>query len=1173
MTYPDFAARWRNSGGAERANYGLFLQDLCDLLQVPKPDPTTDTASQDQYVLERAVQFQDGPKKSTGRIDLYKRGCFILETKQGTDSPDAQQKAEKSDRAELGLTAEKRRKGHALRGSVKWEQMMQAARQQALGYVRALPPDEPRPLFVLVVDVGYCIDVYSNFAQVGDAFVPFPDQGSFRLPLAALADEATRTLLRQVWQAPRELDPSRRAARVTRELAGYLAGVSAQLERAGHPAEVVAQFLMRCLFTMFSEDVGLIPKASFTGMLRTYAAPELREFLPDALRGLWATMDTGGFSPDLKARLRRFNGKLFHDATALPLTADQTALLLKAAEADWTAVEPAIFGTLLERALDPKERHSLGAHYTPRRYVERLVLPTVLEPLRREWTAAQAASARRLDENQPKEARQELVRFLTRLTSLRILDPACGSGNFLYVTLEHLKRLEGEVLAAINSFGQTGLLDLGGGTTVSPRQLLGLELNPRAAAIADVVLRIGYLQWHLRTHGITQLAEPLLDEYQNIRQQDAALRHDAPTPRLDAHGQPVTRWDGTTRPHPATGQPVPDETARTPVLDYPNPRPAEWPEADFIVGNPPFIGDKAMRTALGDGYVEALRKAYKGQVPESADFVMYWWYNAARAVQSGKSERLGFITTNSITQNFNRRVMQQFLDATESKSQLSLAMAIPDHPWVESGSGAAVRIAMTVAEPGDSTGQLLEVATETPDGEGSAVEFTIHEGRINADLSVGANLDEARPIESNAGLANVGVGLYGGGFLVTHEEATALGLGRYEGLDKHIRPYISGRDLSQKSRDLFVIDLFGLSPDEVLNRFPEVYQRIVERVKPERDQNNRASYRTKWWIFGEPRANFRPALEGLKTYIGTTYTSRHRIFSILDGNTIADNTIVAFALDDAYYLGVMSSRFHTVWAFATGSWLGVGNDSRYNATRCFQPFPFPAATPAQQARIRELAEQLDAHRKRQQAQHPGLTLTDLYNVVEKLRASQPLTPKDLTVNQQGLASVVLSLHQQLDAAVAEAYAWPPALPDAEILTRLVRLNHERAREEQAGQVRYLRPAYQAPETVQTTIALPDAESPKDGGKRPSFLQGGVAEGRGSQSLNKSLNEAPQAWPTELAPQMQALRDAVAQAGQPVTAAQVAARFKRLKADKVEPLLATLAALSLLRQTLEGTYVA
>ncbi|GAA4383219.1 class I SAM-dependent DNA methyltransferase [Hymenobacter koreensis] len=1106
-------------------------------------------------MLERAVTFNDGPKKSTGRIDLYKRGCFILETKQGTDSPDSQQKAEKADRAELGLAAEKRRKGHALRGSVKWEQMMQAARQQALGYVRALPPDEPRPLFVLVVDVGYCIDVYSNFAGVGDSFVPFPDQARFRLPLSALADEGTRTLLRGIWLEPRELDPSRRAARVTRELAGYLAGVSAQLERAGHAPEVVAQFLMRCLFTMFSEDVGLIPKTSFTGMLRTYSTPEMREFLPDALSGLWHTMDTGGFSPDLKARLRRFNGKLFHDATALPLTPDQMALLLKAAEADWTEVEPAIFGTLLERALDPKVRHSLGAHYTPRRYVERLVLPTVLEPLRREWTAAQAASARRLDEGQPREARQELVRFLTRLTSLRILDPACGSGNFLYVTLEHLKRLEGEVLAAINAFGQTGLLDLGGGTTVSPRQLLGLELNPRAAAIADVVLRIGYLQWHLRTHGITQLSEPLLDEYQNIRQQDAALRHDAPTPRLDAHGQPVTRWNGTTRPHPATGQPVPDETARTPVLDYPNPQPAEWPEADFIVGNPPFVGDKRMKELLGVGYVDALRKAYRGRVPESADFVMYWWDNAAELVRLGKTEQFGFITTNSISMTFNRRVVQRHIE--DEKAPLSIVYAIPDHPWVDSVDGAAVRVAMTTAQAGSTTGLLARVTKETPAKDDALdVEVTSFSGEINADLTIGADVDSVEVLKSNKNLSNGGVGIYGSGFLVTPAKAAKLGLGTIDGLEARIRPFLNGRDLTQKSRGLLAVDMYGLQPAQLLEQYPQVYQHILETVKPERDQNNRTSRREKWWIFGEPNPKLRDMTTNISRYISTVYTSRHRIFSFLPADTIPDSTIVVIALEDAYSLGVLSSRFHEIWALALGSTLE--DRPRYNNSRCFDPFPFPAATPAQQARIRELAEQLDAHRKRQQAQHPTLTLTDLYNVVEKLRANQPLTPKDQTVNQQGLASVVLSLHQQLDAAVAEAYGWPPALPDAEILTRLVRLNHERAREEQAGHVRYLRPAYQAPDQQQAVLALPTEASNTKSSGSPSLLE------RGSGG---------EVWPTELAPQMQALRDALQQAAQPQTAAQVAARFKRLKPEKVEPLLATLAALALVRQTPEGAYVA
>ena len=1108
MTYPDFEARWRPAGGAERANYGLFLQDLCDLIGVPRPDPTTDNPAHDAYVLERAVEFNDGGKRSTGRIDLYKRGCFILEAKQGTDTPDQQKAAE---RAELGLPPERRRTGHALRGTARWEQMMQAARQQALGYLRALPDGEPRPLFVLVADVGYCLDLYANFTGVGEAFVPFPDQASYRLPLAKLADENTRAMLKAIFEAPRDLDPSRRAARVTRELAGYLAGVSAQLERAGHAPDAVAQFLMRCLFTMFSEDVGLIPKESFTGMLRQYAQPDLREFLPDALESLWRTMDTGGFSPDLKARLRRFNGKLFHDATALPLTEGQMSLLLKAAEMDWTAVEPAIFGTLLERALDPRERHRLGAHYTPRRYVERLVLPTVLEPLRREWAAAQAASARRLDEGNPKEARAELVRFLNRLTGLRILDPACGSGNFLYVTLEHLKRLEGEVLAAVNAFGQAGLLELGGGTTVGPRQLLGLELNPRAAAIADVVLKIGYLQWHLRTHGPSQLREPLLDEYENIHQQDAVLAHDE---------------------------------------GFENLHPAEWPEADFIVGNPPFVGDKAMRGALGDAYVEALRKTYKGRVPESSDLVMYWWDKAAEAVASGKTEAFGFITTNSITQTFNRRVIQRHLDG-----DLSLTFAIPDHPWVDSAQGAAVRIAMSVARAGKLPGTLATVTRETATDADDAHEVVLSEtaGTLNADFTVGADVAGAETLKANTGITSNGMMLAGSGFIVSEEEAKTLGLGRIPGLEARIRPYRNGKDLTARPRGVFLIDMFGLTEAEIIQRFPEIYQHLFTHVKPERDVNNRKKLKEVWWEFGETRKGLRSALKGLSLnrYIATVETAKHRFFQFVEIEVTPDHKIVVIALDDAYHLGILSSHTHIVWALATGSTLE--DRPVYPSSRCFQTFPFPDPTDAQKDRIRDLAEQLDAHRKRQQAQHPTLTLTDLYNVVEKLRTGEPLNAKEQQTHQQGLASVVQSLHQQLDAAVADAYGWPVDLPEAEILTRLVRLNHERAREEEAGLVRYLRPAYQAPGQQQLGLGLSEVEA------------------KGIEPMTSAAG--PQPWPKELAQQMQAVREVVRSAGEPLTATQVAGRFGKLRPAAVQPLLDTLATLALLRPTDAGAYAA
>jgi hypothetical protein len=835
--------------------------------------------------------------------------------------------------------------------------------------------------------------------------------------------------------------------------------------------------------------VELIPKNSFSNLLTEYATETRRPFLPQALQSLWTTMDTGGFAPALHTVLRRFNGKLYHDATALALNADQIALLQEAAKANWTEVEPAIFGTLLERALDPAERHSLGAHYTPRRYVERLVLPTVIEPLRREWAAAQAASAQRLEEGKGKkavdDARTELLRFLRRLTSVRILDPACGSGNFLYVTLEHLKRLEGEVLTALGQLGQSGRLELGDGTTVGPRQLLGLELNPRAAAIADVVLRIGYLQWHLRTYGLTQLREPLLDDYQNIRQQDAVLSYDGP--------------------------------------DFANPRPAAWPEADFIVGNPPFVGASRMREALGDAYTLALRKTYTGQVTDSSDLVMFWWQRAAAEVQAGRAERFGFITTNSLRQTFNRRVMQPFLEG--DKPPLALAFAIPDHPWVDSADGAAVRVAFTVVDQAASqfNGQLLRVLSEKPIAGDDAAEVTFgsQEGRIQPDLTIGADLDAVQELHANDGLANRGVSLFGAGFIVAPAQAASLGLGEIPGLEKHIVPYRHGRDLTDKPRGVLVIDLLGLNEQQVLSQYPAVYQHLWENVKPERDRNNRPSRRDNWWLFGETNPKLRRMLAGLPRYIATVETAKHRFFQFLDASILPDNMLVAIALDDAYYLGALSSRAHVVWALAAGGTLE--DRPRYNKTRCFDPFPFPTATADQQARIRELAEALDSHRKRQQGLHPSLTLTDLYNVVEKLRAGQPLTAKEQATHEHGLAAVVLSLHQQLDAAVAAAYGWPAGLPDAELLSRLVQLNHERAQEEAAGTVRYLRPAYQAP----------------------------------GQQLTALSTEA-------LAQQMQAVRGVIVEASGPMTSAQVAARFRGVGQKKLQPLLDTLTAMSLIR---------
>ena len=494
--------------------------------------------------------------------------------------------------------------------------------------------------------------------------------------------------------------------------------------------------------------------------------------------------------------------------------------------------------------------------------------------------------------------------------------------------------------------------------------------------------------------------------------------------------------------------------------------------------------------------------------------------------------------------------MQPFLEG--DKSALVLTFAIPDHPWVDSGDGAAVRIAMTVGErrgKGTANGSLLTVKSESvPVGDDAAeVVFKEEQGRILTDLTIGAELDSINLLKSNDGLANRGVSLFGLGFVITREKAQELGLGKLTDLEKYIRHYRHGRDLTDRSRDAMVIDLFGLSLKDVFDSYPSVYQHVLETVKPERDQNNRPSRRDNWWIFGETNPKLRKMLQGLKRYIVTVETSKHRFFQFLEIEILPDNRLVNFALDNAYHLGILSSKIHVLWSLAAGGTLE--DRPVYNKTRCFDPFPFPAATPEQQTRICELAEQLDAHRKRQQAANPTLTLTDLYNVVEKLRAGESLSAKDQIVNQQGLASVVLSLHQQIDAAVSDAYGWPDGLPDSEILTRLVQLNHERAAEEAAGQIRYLRPSYQAPGQQQLGLDLPTTV----------------------RTPTAAPVTAQQEWPKELAQQMQTVRDVVQQAGVPLSTKQVAAFFQKTPPGKVQPLLDTLAALALLRQTADGAY--
>ena len=1174
-----FIQRWQGVTATEISTAQTFVIEFCELLGVPRPYPTPE----EDYMFERPVTFSYGDgSTSAGRIDCYRRGHFILEAK-------------------------KQKAGSHTKG---FDDGLLRARSQGEDYARALPPGEGRPPFVLVVDVGTVIEVYAEFSRSGGTYTPFPDPRSHRIALADLARPEILERLRRIWCEPESLNPARINAEVTRDVSQRLALLARSLEQAGHSPQHVAAYLTRCLFSMFAEDVDLLPQGAFLGLLKAHRQDP--KTLQQMLQILWADMDKGGFSAALVKSVLKFNGKLFKGANAdgysLHLNTAQIDLLISAAQANWRNVEPAIFGTLLEWALKTAERHALGAHYTPRAYVERLVLPTVMEPLRAEWANAQAAAlflaheAANLEANPPaakskedfaglsrsdiaaldasyrderdkhlasvrakwREARQQVKDFHHRLCTLRVLDPACGSANFLYVTLEHLKRLEGEVLNQLEDFGEKqDALDLGT-ETVNLQQLRGIELSERAAALAELVLWIGYLQWHIRAFGNKAVAEPVVHDYGNIECRDAVLAYDSLEPMTDQTGNLVTRWDGeTTKTHPVTGQKVPDEAAQVVQWRYINPRKAQWPAANFVVGNPPFIGNKRMREALGDGYAGALRAAWP-EVPESADFVMYWWQKAADTVRTGSAERFGLITTNSLTMIFNRRVIEAHQSATPP---LSLVFAVPDHPWVDGSDGAAVRISMSVGVRGKVEGRLLTSIEENEAENGEvAVRFAVREGVIHSDLKVGANVAGAKRLQANDRMSNRGVIPHGAGFTVTSEEAQTLGLGTVPDLDKHIRPYRNGRDLTGTPRGVSVLDFFGMGSDEVRERFPAAYQWLLERVKPERDQNPERSRRENWWLFARPNTELRSALSGLSRYTVTGQVSKHRVFQWLDKSILPDDKLIAIASDDALHLGVLSSQVHVHWALAAG---GLLEDRPvYSKSTCFEAFPFPAEdtglTPSLVARIRKLAEQIDAHRKARQASHADVTITGMYNVLEKLRSGEALTAAERVLNEHALVSVLRSLHDELDLAVLGAYGWAdlslPADKDV-LLMRLVELNEKRVNEEAGSLVRWLRPDFQRGLGQGDQIDVGGDAGADEGGDKARLTTTKVA-----------FVQKP--WATGLPEQIKAVADVLAEAGSSLDIEGLAERFsgRGRWRERLPTILDTLVALGRARTQGEGRWV-
>lgn len=1104
----DLLKKWIGTeGGAERANYQMFLTELCQALDLPTPNPKGSGLG--DYQFEAPVKSEAAlGTKGTGRIDLYKRDCFILEAKQSQLKPGEAPPPDPPASPPVPIydlfgnpVGFEQPKGKA---PPRYDRLMADARLQAERYALALPGEHKAPPFLIVADIGRAFEIYFDWSGNGRGYGFFPDQQSYRIALEDLRDEKVRALLRGIWTDPASVDPRLKAAQVTREIAVRLSRVAAQLEadqRKANPGraeadlalgiEATSLFLMRLLFCMFAEDVELLPKDSFKRFLAD-AKERSDQFWRSGLADLWSKMNqpdkTNRYWSFGDAIVRYFNGNLFASARIFDLPKVFKGELLVAAEKDWRAVEPAIFGTLLEQVLTIADRAKFGAHYTRRVYVERLVGATIMDVLQPEWEAARDSARAHADAGEREPALAEVRGFLERLADIKVLDPACGTGNFLYIAMEQLLRLEGEAIQLAAELGEPLA------PFVHPNQFLGLELNPRAAVIAELVLWIGWLRHRLANHP-DAIGEPVLPALSNINE--------------GAHGGYDAVLACT-----ATGEPQVENPHRPP-----------WPEADFIVGNPPFIGGKDIRERLGRDYAEALWKG-NPNVPKSADYVMHWWDRAADILTrpDTRLKRFGFVTTNSITQVFSRRVIERWLSPSPlvgeggapssaegegpaasaaeksvaascseqgSKSHLaadaaglspdpaspshplpqgerglSLVLAIPDHPWTRATrDAAAVRIAMTVAEVGAHDGRLVEIAREAKlDTDEPELEEEATVGRIRANLKLSDAATTVARLRSNLPFRSRGIEFHGKGY-VLRRQTVELWRGEASAFyDRHVKPYVALNDYKIGRRDRFVADLYGVTERELRQTAPTLYQHLLATALPSRRDNDVPFRRRNWWMLALPHTELRDGFASVDHVVLTPITSKHRWYIRETSTVLPDQSLLAIFLPDWFSWAVLASKIHEEWFYENCGWLGVGNDPRYNPTRVFDTFPFPERGDQDVSALIETAQELHITRETVLAENDKLTMTGLYDLVEAVRAGT-LAPDQEQAATRARARIVAKLHDDLDAAVAAAYGWGDdwtraPLPPAEIVARLVALNAERAAEEKEGHLRWLRPDYQ-----------------------------------------------------------------------------------------------------------------
>jgi type II restriction/modification system DNA methylase subunit YeeA len=945
LTVAEFVHRWKLNAQSERASAQSHFNSLCEMLG--EKNPTESDPTGERYAFEKRVSKTRG---DTGFADVWLRGHFAWEYK------------------------------------VKHKNLQKAYEQ-----LNDYREDLGNPPLLVVCDFER-FEVHTNFTATKKRVYAFSLDDLNRGHATATCPLPPLDVLRALFGDYNVLRPEHTDAYVTQEAAKHFSKLAEGLEleqrNLGATRAEIAHFLMRILFCLFADSIGLLPDRVFRNMLQSDDRFLPRKFLRKLKLLFEAMSEPDGIFGALT--IKYFNGGLFDNSSIIQLDVADLGILYEVSKNyDWSHIAPAIFGTLFERSLDPVRRSLIGAHYTSEEDILLLIEPVLVRPLQQRWEAVKQRilEAREIEraEEEARNSRQARLRvdlpsekllgeWIEELTAVRVLDPACGSGNFLYLALRRMLDLW---LDATRFAAEQGI-SMVVSKMVSPKQLFGIETEFYAHELASVVVWIGYLQWK-HEHAIHDDREPILEKLTNIEHGDAILRY-------DSEGKPYE---------------------------------PEWPKAEFIVGNPPFLGDKKMRSELDDQYVDDLRKLFDERVPGGADLVTYWFEKARKQIELGNTKRAGLLATQGIRGGANRTVLDRILETG------GVFMAWSDRPWLL--EGAAVRVSMVGFDDGSDLEGVL-------DG--------IRVGRIHANLTSETETTSAIALTENVGLSFVGPSPHGS-FDVDSETArkmlsAPLNVNGRPNSDI-VRPVANAIDILRVPRNNWTID-FGTDMDiEHAAQYEMPFEFVKAVVYPERKENHRECYRERWWLYAESRPGMRKAIANLTRFIATPRVSKHRVFVWQASSVLCNDATIVFAREDDYFLGLLHSNIHELWARAQGTQLReVESGFRYTPNSTFDTFPFPWAPgtePSEEddARVKAIAETARELVRLRDAwlNPPGIeaeelkkrTLTNLYN-------QRP----------EWLANA----HKALDEAVFAAYGWPSGLGKEEILSRLLKLNHERA---------------------------------------------------------------------------------------------------------------------------------